>query len=149
MLGETIVIIFAEMANFSKTEEECETETDKMLYVLKNIGKMMSRPAWLQHEVYSRIFDACEIAGFTEDKRIEYEKEMYDERRRKSEMETAKRIGFETGRAEGHEAGRAEGRKEGREETQTEIARNLKIAGVDIDTILHATGLDKDTVEKL
>lgn len=120
-----------------------------MLYVLKNIGKMMSRPAWLQHEVYSRIFDACEIAGFTEDKRIEYEKEMYDERRRKSEMETAKRIGFETGRAEGHEAGREEGRKEGREETQTEIARNLKIAGVDIDTILHATGLDKDTVEKL
>ena len=149
LLGETIVIIFAEMANFSKTEEECETETDKMLYLLKNIGKMMSRPAWLQHEVYSRIFDACEIAGFTEDKRIEYEKEMYDERRRKSEMDTAKRIGFETGRAEGRAEGREEGRVEGREEEQIRIARNLKLAGVDIDTILNATGLDKETVDKL
>ena len=93
LLGETIVIIFAEMANFSKRLEECVSDTDKMLYVLKNIGKMMNQPGWLQHEIYTRLFDACEIAGFTEDKRIEYEKIMYDEKRLKSEMETARRIG--------------------------------------------------------
>ena len=67
MLGETIVIIFAEMANFSKAAEDCVTEVDKMLYLLKNIGRMMDQPGWLQHEVYTRIFDACEIAGFDED----------------------------------------------------------------------------------
>ena len=59
LLGETIVIIFAEMANFSKTAEECVTEVDRMLYLLKNIGKMLHQPEWLQHEVYTRIFDAC------------------------------------------------------------------------------------------
>ena len=67
MLGETIVIILAEMANFSKAAEDCVTEVDKMLYLLKNIGRMMDQPGWLQHEVYTRIFDACEIAGFDED----------------------------------------------------------------------------------
>jgi hypothetical protein len=39
LLGETIVIIFAEMANFTKRLEECVSDTDKMLYVLKNIGR--------------------------------------------------------------------------------------------------------------
>ena len=67
LLGETIVIILAEMANFSKAAEDCVTEVDKMLYLLKNIGRMMDQPGWLQHEVYTRIFDACEIAGFDED----------------------------------------------------------------------------------
>ena len=113
LLGETIVIIFAEMANFSKTIEECVSETDRMLYILKNIGRMSSQPGWLQEDVYTQIFNACEIAGFTEDKRIKYEKEMYDERRRKSEMNTAKRIGFETGHKEGLEAGFAEGLENG------------------------------------
>ena len=157
LLGETIVIIFAEMANFSKTIEECHTEIDKMLYLLKNIGRMMSQPSWLQHEVYSRIFAACEIAGFAEDKRIEYEKEMYDERRRKSEMDTAKRIGFETGRKEGFEEGREEGREKGREEgrelghyeARIEIARKLKMSGIDVGIIVQTTGLNERDVEQL
>ena len=112
LLGETIVIIFAEMVNFCKTAEDCETEIDKMLYLLKNIGRMMNQPGWLQHEVYTRIFNACEIAGFDEDKRIKYDKDMYDEKRLKSEMNTARRIGYETGHKEGLEAGLEEGRHE-------------------------------------
>ena len=43
LLGETIVIIFAEMANFTKRLEECVSDTDKMLYILKNIGKRYIR----------------------------------------------------------------------------------------------------------
>ncbi len=97
LLGETIVIIFAEMANFSKRAEDCITEADRMLYLLKNIGRMMEQPDWLQHEVYTRIFNACEIAAFSEDKRIQYDKDMYDERKRNSELATAKRIGREEG----------------------------------------------------
>ena len=169
LLGETIVIIFAEMANFSKTVDECDTEIDKMLYLLKNIGRMMSQPAWLQHEVYSRIFAACEIAGFTEDKRIEYEKEMYDERRRKSEMDTARRIGFETGHKEGLELGhaeglaeghaeghaeglaegRAEGLAEGRAETLSEIARKMLASGMPVEQITRLTGLSVEDINAM
>lgn len=65
---------------------------------------------WLQHEVYTRIFRACEIAGFTEEKLIKYEKEMYDEKRRNSEMNTARRIGYENGLKAGMRDGHAEGR---------------------------------------
>ena len=149
LLGETIVIIFAEMANFTKRLEECVSDTDKMLYVLKNIGKMMNQPGWLQHEIYTRLFDACEIAGFTEDKRIEYEKIMYDEKRLKSEMETARRIGYSDGHKEGLAAGHAEGRAEGRAEGILATARNMKSLGLSQDIIQQATGLTLDEIETL
>ena len=62
---------------------------------------------------------------------------MYDEKRRNGELAAAR------------EAGLAEGLAEGHAEAQTEIARKFKILGVDIDTIVQATGLDKETVESL
>ena len=142
LLGETIVIIFAEMANFSKAAEDCVTEVDKMLYLLKNIGRMMDQPGWLQHEVYTRIFDACEIAGFDEDKLIKYDKDMYDERRLKSEMNTAKRIGYE----DGHKEGRADGLAEGRAEGKAEVALRMLDSGMDISQIAHLTELSIEEV---
>ena len=145
LLGETIVIIFAEMANFSKAAEDCVTEVDKMLYLLKNIGRMMDQPGWLQHEVYTRIFDACEIAGFDEDKLIKYDKDMYDERRLKSEMNTAKRIGYE----DGHKEGRADGLAEGRAEGRAEVALRMLDSGMDISQIAQLTGLSIEEVSVL
>ena len=41
------------------------------------------------------------------------------------------------------------GREEGREEGKLEIARNLKALGVDIDTIMKATGLSGEEVQAL
>ena len=141
LLGETIVIIFAEMANFNKSLEECESETDRMLYVLKNIGRMLEQPAWLQHEVYTRIFRACEIAGFTEDKRINYEQEMYDEERYNNVIETA--------REDGWEEGREEGREEGKVIANLEAAKKLKALGIAPCTIAEATGLSLDVIEEM
>ena len=43
---------------------------------------------------------------------------------------------------------RAEGRAEGRAEEKLEIARNLKACGVDVVTIMSATGLSAEEVEK-
>ena len=137
LLAETIVIIFAEMANFSKTEAECLTETDQMLYVLKNIGRLMEQPTWLQKEVFDRIFMGCEIAGFNEDKRIIYEQEMYDERKRRSEMNTAIRMGREEGRAEGIK------------EAKLETAKNMKARGISDDIIAECTGLSIELVRSL
>ena len=145
LLGETIVIIFAEMANFSKAAEDCVTEVDKMLYLLKNIGKLMDQPGWLQHEVYTRIFDACEIAGFDEDKLIKYDKDMYDERRLKSEMNTAKRIGYE----DGHKEGRADGLAKGRAEGKAEVALRMLDSGMDISQIAQLTELSIEEVSVL
>ena len=53
------------------------------------------------------------------------------------------------GIAEGLEQGRAEGLAEGQVQAQAEMARKFKALGVNIDTIVKATGLDREAVEKL
>ena len=101
----------------------------------------MEQPAWLQNEVYTRIFSACEIAGFPEDKRIKYEQEMNDEKRLRSEYNTARRMGLEEGLEKG--------REEGREEARLESARKLKQMGAATEIIAEATGLSIEEICKL
>ena len=158
---ETIIIIFAELARFSKTLEECGNDLERMLYVIKNMGNLRNQPESLRHEIFSRIFRACEIAKFDEGKRIQYDKDMYDEKRRLGELKTAEMIGLEKGRQEGLEQGlekgREEGRQEGREEglaagrdeTNSANAAKLKQLGVAVEIISQATGLPVETIGKL
>ena len=63
--------------------------------------------------------------------------------------EDAEKRGLAKGRAEGLAEGRAEGLAEGRSEAQHEMARKFKSLGVAIETIVEATGLDRETVEAM
>ena len=82
---------------------------------------------------------------------------MYDEKRRNGELAAAREDGIAEGleqghaegRAEGLEQGRAEGLAEGQAQAQAEMARKLRMLGVDIDTIVQATGLTPDEVAAL
>lgn len=55
----------------------------------------------------------------------------------------------EEGRAEGLLEGRAEGRKEGERNKAIEIARKLKMAGVDISIIATSSGLSVEEIEAI
>ena len=137
LLDETIFIIFAELARFSKAVSECESDTDRILYLLKNMGRLHNQPKELQAEVYRRIFEACEIAAFTEDKRIQYERDMYDEKRLRGIESAYRRIGWEEGLAAGELAGRKA------------TARKLLEMGMPLEQVVEATGLDRSVVESL
>ena len=65
LLDETIVIVFAELTRFHKTEDEYVTLQGKLLYLLKNSGK--------------DLFDAIAIGGFSKVKREQYDKDMPNE----------------------------------------------------------------------
>ena len=66
---------------------------------------------------------------------------MYDEKRRNGELAAAREDGIAEGLAQGHAEGHAE--------AKIEMAIKLKALGVDVNTIVQATGLDRETVEKL
>ena len=70
-----------------------------------------------------------------------------------SELNAAERKGIEKGREEGREEGRKEGRKEGieewRKEEKIKIARNMKLSGLDTNTIAKITNLSEDEIDKL
>ena len=145
LLDETIIITFAELARFGKRCEDCRTDTDKMMYILKNMGNLRNRPLWLQREIYTKIFEACEIARFNEEKLIKYEKDMYDERRLYGELEAARDEGMEKGLAKG----RTEGREEGRIATLKETALKMLEISMPVETIISLTGLSAEEIETL
>ena len=149
LLDETICIIFAELTRFRKSEDECETDLDRVLYLLKNSGRMKRPPKWGGEMPCKSILDSWEIDLFGKDKRKKYEDDMYDEKRRRGELKAAREDGMAEGEARGHQAGLAEGEVKGRSEAQVEIARKFKALGVDIETIAKATGLDAEAVEAL
>ena len=141
LLDETIIIIFAELTRFSKAVSECRSDIDRILYILKNMGNLHNQPQELQTEVYRRIFEACEIAAFTKDKRIQYERDMYDEKRLRGIEAAYRKIG--------QEEGRAEGRTEGELAARKATAMKLIEMGMPLEQISEATGLDKETLETL
>jgi len=126
---DTIFIIFAELRRFDKQLDECRDDLEKMLYIIKNGWRLQKQPRKLRAEIFTRLFQACDIPRFDEAKRIQYDKDMFDERRYNGEINAA--------------------RKEGRQEANTEAARNLKLLGVDVEIIAQATGLAVEEIEKL
>ena len=137
LLDETIFIIFAEVARFNKQMDECGTDLEKMLYLLKNSGEILQPSGWMASEKYTRIMTACEIGKFSKMKRLQYIKDMMAERSRVSEMNTAIR------------RGRDEGRAEGRAEERLNTAAKMKELGVDVAVICQVTGLSEEDIADL
>ena len=137
LLDETIVIIFAELVNFNKTEEECVTRQDRMLYILKNSGKLLAPPSWSEQERYDEIFKACDIEDFSKEKLEKYNETMQDEKRLRGQMAAARN------------EGREEGREEGEKLKAIEIAKNMLSMSIDVETVSKATGLSVEDIENL
>lgn len=132
---ETIIIIFAELNRFNKREKECVTAQEKLLFLFKNIGKLENDETWDRDGFWQRFFKACEIAAFDEEKRTQYEQDMYDERRLYGQLTAS----YNNGMAEGMEKGLAEGRKVER----LENAKKLVASGVDIDLVCTTLSVNK------
>ena len=129
LLGETIVIIFAELTRFCKSEDECVTEQDRLLYVLKNSRHLKLLPKWSDEEHCKLILDALRIQNFDEQKRNKYDNDMYDELKRQGQLKAA------------HE--------EGREERAIETAQAMLAKALDVELIAECTGLTLDKVQAL
>ena len=130
---ETIFIIFAELARFDKELAECENDLEKMLYIIKNGWRLQNQPQELRKEIFTHLLEACEIAEFDKAKRLQYDQDMYDEKRRNDELATAKRLG----------------REEGREQEKAAIATRMLAAGLPVEQVMELTGLSAEEVNEL
>ena len=146
---------------------------EKWLFVLRNLSRLMERPPALQERIFTRLFEAAEIAKFTKEEYDSYEDSLKVYRdwkntiatavlkAQKEGMERGMRKGMKKGIKEGMEKGMKEGiekgmqkgmekgLQEGRDAEKREIARNMKANGMDKSLIVQLTGLSETDVDGL
>ena len=145
-----LVYIYLEMPKFKKTEDELETLFDKWLYALKNLPRLLERPAALQERIFKKFFDVAQTANLSKEEYAKYfeSEKIYHDLDGAFRTASAKGMekGLAKGRAEGRVEGRAEGRAEGELNMALESAHRMKADGMPAELIAKYTGL---TVEKI
>ncbi len=158
---DKLKFVYIELPKFKKKEEELETQFDKWMYVFTHLARLKDRPQKLQDRIFTKLFEAAEIAKFTPEEREAYQKSLkyywdmqniVDTARGEAEDKGRKKgieQGRKEGRKEGREKGREEGIEEGRKERNIEVAKALKDNGVPIEIIIQSTGLSKEEIENI
>lgn len=158
---DKLTYIYVEIPKFDKKEDELETMYDKWMFVLKNLSRLMSRPAALQERVFTRLFEQAEISRFNPQELKQYEDSVNAYRDIVNAINTAIKDGFAEGKAKGLEEGRAEGRAEGIaegraegiakgiEQRNIEIAKNMLRKGLSAEDISEMTGLPVDLINTI
>ena len=142
---DKLTYIYVEIPKFDKTEDQLVTMYDKWMFVLKNLSRLMERPAALQERVFTRLFEQAEISKFNPQELKSYEDSVNAYRDIVNAIKTAEKRKYAEGKAEGKAEGRAEGRAEGK----AEVARKLLTIGLSIEQIAEATGLTADEIRAL
>lgn len=146
---DKLTLIYLEMPKFNKTENELETMFDKWMFVLRNLGGLMERPAALQERVFTRLFEAAEIARFSRKEVVEYEDSLKAFRDWYSVMKTNFDKGIKQGVEIGFKQGLEQGAKQGAEQTRHAIARQMKQSGIPAESIAYCTGLSEEEIGEL
>ena len=126
---DKLTFMYIEMPKFNKTENELVTMLDKWLFVLRNLSRLMERPAALQERIFTRLFEQAEIAKFSPEDQRQYEDSIKAYRDINNAINTAK--------------------KEAIEEEKIDMANKMKLKGFSIDDIADITGLSPDEIAKL
>ena len=149
--------IYIELPRFNKEEEECETDFERWIYVLKHMDTLDRMPFKARKAIFERLERIGSMANLTPKQRAQYEAEwkMYNDYYNTLDFAVEKGMkkgmekGLQEGLQKGLQKGKAEGKAEGRQEEKHSIALNLKKLGVSIEQIAFATGLSIEEIEKL
>ncbi len=143
--SEDFKIFFLSLDQVSKKWDECKSDLERRLYIIKNMENLDKESKPYKSGEYKEMFDAAEIASMVEEDIVAYRNSILIEMERQSELEYKReegiKIGEMIGKEEGRKEGKEEGRKEGRNEAMMEVAREMKKSGMSTDNIKLFTNL--------
>ena len=126
---DKLTFIYLEMPKFNKSLEELSSRFEKWLYVLRNLNRLDQIPVTLQERIFAKLFETAEIAQFTPDQMNAYQESLKHYRDLKNSLDTALEEGISKGKLE-------------------TIIKFID-AGVSDETILKATGIDQQELNRL
>ena len=125
----------------TKEEEECITDFERWIYVLKNMETLNRLPFKARKAVFEKLEKIIDIASLTKEEREKYDESIKVYRDQLVTIAFAKEKGIEEGMEKG--------RKEGEKKKQLEIARNMKAKGFAAEDISELTGLPVKEIKEL
>lgn len=134
---DKLTFIYLEMPKFTKKLEQIETRFEKWLYVIRNLNRLDKVPEQLRERIFEQLFEAAEVARFTQEQFLSYEDSLKYYRDLKNSIDTAR----EEGEAKGRAAGKAEG--------LFEIAEKLLRKNMSAAEIHEITGLPEEVIRRI
>ena len=141
IFSDKLRFIFIELPAFTKEEEECITDFERWIYVLKNMETLNRLPFKARKAVFEKLEKIIDIASLTKEEREKYDESIKVYRDQLVTIAFAKEKGIEEGMEKG--------RKEGEKMKQLEIARNMKAKDFATEDISELTGLPVKEIKEL
>ena len=143
--SDKLRFIFLQLPCFSKEENECRTDFERWIYVLKNMETLQRLPFKARKSVFEKLEQIVDIASLSKEDRMKYDESIKVYRDHLVTLDFAKNQGLEIGMAKG----RAEGRAEGERNERLKNARAIKAKGYPAQDIADITGLGVEEIKRL
>jgi predicted transposase/invertase (TIGR01784 family) len=165
---DKLTYYYIQMPNFKKSQKELSNHLDYWLYYLSHLADLQKVPEIFKDDkIIQDAFDVAEFLALKPDQQFTYQIDLKSRLDYKNVMDYAKEEaeregllkgieqglekgleqGIEQGREEGIEEGLERGLEQGERNKALKIAKNLKLSGMDIETIQKITGLSIDELE--
>ena len=153
VFSDKIRQVYLELPWFTKEPDDCETDFERWLYLLKHMDTLERMPFKARKAVFDKLLEVADVASLSRDERILYDEALKRYRDYKNTVDYAEEKGIEKGieigKAKGRIEGIAKGKAEGKAEEQRLIAANLKKQGINPETIAQCTGLSVEEIDGL
>ena len=137
MFSDKIRQVYLELPWFTKAPDDCETDFERWLYLLKHMDTLERMPFKARKAVFDKLLEVADVANLSKDERILYDEALKRYRDYKNTIDYAEEKGVE------------KGIKIGKTEEQRLIAANLKKRGVNTEMIAQCTGLSIEEIDNL
>lgn len=137
--------IYLNLPYFTKKAEECVTDFEKWIYVLKHMTTLERIPFETQKKIFKRLAEVADSRCLSKE-----EMEKYEESQRQVDNYN---LGMYSAWLEGNEKGIKQGIEQGIEQGELakslDVAKNLLALGMPVSQIMQVTGLTKEQISSL
>ena len=133
--------IYLSLPFFDKKAEECESDFDKWIYVLKHMEALERMPFTAQKKIFKRLAELADSRCLSQE-----EQEKYDESLKAADDYYGVLMSYYMN---GIDEGVAKGEAKGSYQKSLDIAKKMLLKGMDDDSILELTGLTHEQLHQL
>ena len=169
VFSDNLHFIYLSLPFFDKKAEECESDFDKWIYVLKHMEALERMPFTAQKKIFKRLAELADSRCLSQEEQEKYDESLkaaddyygvlmsyymngIDEGVAKGEAKgfaKGEAKGFAKGEARGIAKGEARGIAKGSYHKSLDIAKKMLLKGMDDESIMELTGLTQEQLHQL